>query len=324
MSKKKYIDGILRGNITVLSKAITLVESTLPKHNELSQKIIDKCLPHTGNSIRIGVTGAPGAGKSSFIESFGNHLIKNEKKKVAVLAIDPSSEVTSGSILADKVRMETLSANKNAYIRPTPSSGSLGGVARKTRETVLLCEAAGFNIVIIETVGVGQSEIKVHSMVDFFLLLQLAGAGDEIQGIKRGIMEMADAIAITKADGRNKKNAVLAKKEFENALSLFPSTNSGWKPPVLTCSSLENNGIKKIWEVITEYKKFTKKNNYFNNRRKNQAKFWMHETANEMIKNKFYQNDEIKKKILEFEKMVINEEISSTAAANKLLEIYYK
>ncbi len=324
LKAKEYVDGILDGNITILSQAITLVESTLPKHSEIAQKIVNSCLPQTGNSIRIAITGAPGAGKSTFIESFGSHLVNKEKKKLAVLTIDPTSEITKGSILADKVRMETLSSHKNAYIRPTPSSGSLGGVARKTRETILLCEAAGFDVIIVETVGVGQSEIKVHSMVDFFLLLQLAGAGDEMQGIKRGIMEMADAIAITKADGKNKKNASLAKKEFENALSLFPSNDLGWKPRVSTCSSMENIGIKEIWKTISDYKKLAKNKNYFIKKRKQQAKFWMHETVKDILETSFYKNEEIKKNIVKLEEKVMKGKTSSTVAANKLLKIYSK
>lgn len=324
LSVNQYIDGILDGNITILSKAITLVESTLPKHTKIAQKIINNCLPQTGKSIRIGITGAPGAGKSTFIESLGNFLVNDIKKKLAVLAIDPTSEITKGSILADKVRMGTLSSHKNAYIRPTPSSGSLGGVARKTRETILLCEAAGFNVIIIETVGVGQSEIKVHSMVDFFLLLQLAGAGDEIQGIKRGIMEMADAIAITKADGKNKKEAELAKKEFENALSLFPKSDLDWRPKVLTCSSTENRGINEVWETISDYKKISQKSNKFLEKRKKQAKFWMHETIKDFLENSFYQNEEIKKNIVKLEEKVMNGQISSSAAAHKLLKRYFK
>lgn len=320
---EEYVNGVLCGNITLLSRAITLAESSLSKHQNLAQKIIEKCLSYTGNSIRIGITGSPGSGKSSFIESLGIHLAENKNRKIAVLAIDPSSELTAGSILADKVRMDTLSSHKNAYIRPTPSSGTLGGVAEKTRETILLCEAAGYEVIIIETVGVGQSEIKAHSMVDFFLLLQLAGAGDEIQGIKRGIVEMADLIAITKADGENRKNSELAKSEFENALSLFPPPESGWKPKVVTCSSKENKGIREIWDIIEQYVEMTYKNGFFSNKRKKQAKFWMHESVANRLKADFYENHKVKENIKNMEIMVMNADISPKAAADKLLKIYF-
>ena len=231
----EYVAGILDGNITILSQAVTLVESSLHEHQEIAQEIIEKCLPHAGKSVRVGITGVPGAGKSTSIDSFGMHLI-NAGHKLAVLAIDPSSERSKGSILGDKTRMEALSREKNAFIRPSPSAGSLGGVARKTRETIVLCEAAGFDTIFVETVGVGQSETAVHSMVDFFLLIQLAGTGDELQGIKRGIMEMADGIIINKADGDNIKKAELAAAQFRNALHLFPPSDSGWSPKVLTYS----------------------------------------------------------------------------------------
>src|SRR5512133_2068971 len=245
--KKKYsadefVSGILSGDRTILSQAITLVESSLPQHYETAQVIIEKCLPFSSKSIRIGITGVPGAGKSTFIESFGLHITR-EGRKLAVLTIDPSSEQTKGSILGDKTRMEQLSVHPNAYIRPSPSAGTLGGVARKTRETIILCEAAGFDTILVETVGVGQSETAVHSMVDIFLLLMLAGAGDELQGIKRGIMEMADIIAITKADGPNIIKAEGARTSFQNSLQLFPKSESGWEPCVLTCSAIENKGI---------------------------------------------------------------------------------
>ncbi len=232
-------------------RLLRLIESSLPEHYDKAQTIIEKCLPFSGNSVRIGITGVPGAGKSTFIETFGLHAV-NAGKKVAVLAIDPSSEHTKGSILGDKTRMEKLSIHPNAFIRPSPSAGTLGGVARKTRETIILCEAAGFDTILVETVGVGQSETAVHSMVDFFLLLMLAGAGDELQGIKRGIMEMADTIAITKADGNNIISAENAKSAFQNALNLFPVQQSGWKPRVLTCSALQNTGISEIWDLILE------------------------------------------------------------------------
>lgn len=322
LSLKDYIIGIKEGNRSILSQAITLTESSIPEHQEMAQQIIEKCLPLKGKSIRIGITGVPGVGKSTFIESFGK-LLTNAGNKIAVLAIDPSSERSKGSILGDKTRMEELANDENAFIRPSPSAGSLGGVARKTRETVLLCEAAGFNIIIIETVGVGQSETAVHSMVDFFLLLMLAGAGDELQGIKRGIMEMADLIAITKSDGTNIEKAKAAKTEYQNALHLFPPTPSGWEPKVVTCSSLTKNGIDDIWNEILNYTKLTKQNNYFISRRKEQAKYWMYETINEQLKSKFYQNSSIESVIKEMETQVLNDKLSSFVAAKILLDKYF-
>lgn len=323
ISVDEFVSGILKGNITVLSQAVTLVESNKQEHYQLAQEIIEKCLPHTGNSIRLGITGVPGAGKSTFIESLGMHIIKNGGR-LAVLAIDPSSERTKGSILGDKTRMENLSGEANAYIRPSPSAGTLGGVARKTRESIILCEAAGFNTVFVETVGVGQSETAVHSMVDFFLLILIAGAGDELQGIKRGIMEMSDAIAINKADGDNIKKAKMAQREYSNALHLFPKSESGWDPKVLTCSALKNDGIAEIWDMVKEYLNQTGDNGYFNMRRKRQAKYWMYESINEQLKQGFYNHPEIKIKATALENLVLNEKMSSFVAAGKLLEKYYE
>lgn len=317
----QYVDGILGGDITILSQAVTLVESSKPEHQEIAQEIILKCLPFSGNSVRIGITGVPGVGKSTFIEAMGKY-ITSKGEKLAVLAIDPSSERTKGSILGDKTRMEDLSTDPNAYIRPSPSAGSLGGVARKTRETIVLCEAAGFNHIFIETVGVGQSETAVHSMVDFFLLLMLAGAGDELQGIKRGIMEMADAITINKADGNNIEKAGLARIQYANALHLFPTPESGCTPKVLTCSAYLKTGISEIWDTIDEYLAHVKNNNYFQFRRNEQSKFWMYETINEQLRNNFYHNEQIKALMEESEKKVLNEEISSFVAAKKLLDLY--
>jgi len=321
LSVQQYVDGILDGDITILSQAVTLVESSKPGHQEIAQQIIVKCLPFAGNSVRIGITGVPGVGKSTFIEAMGKH-ITTQGKKLAVLAIDPSSERTKGSILGDKTRMEDLSIDPNAYIRPSPSAGSLGGVARKTRETIVLCEAAGFNHIFIETVGVGQSETAVHSMVDFFLLLMLAGAGDELQGIKRGIMEMADAITINKADGNNIERAGLARIQYMNALHLFPTPESGWTPKVLTCSAFLKTGISEIWNTIDEYLKHVKNNEYFQHRRNEQSKFWIYETINEHLRNDFYQNEQIKTLMDESEQKVIKEEISSFVAAKRLLDFY--
>ncbi len=316
-----YVEGILRGDITLLSKAVTLVESSNPKHQEIAQEIIKLCLPHSGKSVRIGITGVPGVGKSTFIEALGSYITK-QGGKLAVLAIDPSSERSKGSILGDKTRMEELAGDKNAYIRPSPSAGSLGGVARKTRETIILCEAAGFNHIFIETVGVGQSETAVHSMTDFFLLLMLAGAGDELQGIKRGIMEMADLIAINKADGNNLEKAQLAKIQYKNAIHLFPRKETGWEPGVLTCSAVQKSGIAEIWDEIEKYRKLTVANGWFETRRNQQATYWMHETIREQLYRDFYGNHIIKHKIEEYEHLVLNDKISSFAAAGKLLEQY--
>lgn len=323
LSVDDYVKGILEGNFTILSQAVTMVESAKPDHQQIAQQIIEKCLPHAGNSIRLGITGVPGAGKSTFIESLGMHIIRNGGK-LAVLAIDPSSERSKGSILGDKTRMEKLSGEANAYIRPSPSAGSLGGVARKTRETIILCEAAGFDTIFIETVGVGQSETAVHSMVDFFLLLMLAGAGDELQGIKRGIMEMADAITINKADGSNKDRANMAQAEYKSALHLFPPTQSGWVPQVKTCSALYHQGIEEIWNMVLEYVALTKGNEFFNLNRRSQAKYWMYESINEQLRNSFYHHEEIKSKLGLNEQMVLNDEKSSFMAAKDLLDTYFK
>jgi LAO/AO transport system kinase len=322
LSVDEYCEGILQGNRTVLSRAVTLIESNKPEHQVIAQVIISRCLPHSGKSVRIGITGVPGAGKSTFIESFGTYLT-SIGKKLAVLAIDPSSERSKGSILGDKTRMEELSANPNAYIRPSPSSGSLGGVARKTRETILLCEAAGFDTILIETVGVGQSETVVHSMVDFFLLLQISGAGDELQGIKRGIMEMADTIVINKADGDNINRANSAATLYRNALHLFPPTMSGWVPQVKTCSSLRKTGISEVWHCIEDYLALVKGNAFFEERRASQAKYWMSETIEENLKNHFYQDKHVKSALSHLEKKVSGEKISPFVAANELLEKYF-
>ncbi len=317
-----YVDGVLNKNRTILGQAITLIESSLPEHNQLAFQIIEKCLPYARKSVRIGITGVPGAGKSTFIEALGKHTT-NLGRKLAVLAVDPSSERTKGSILGDKTRMEELSADPNAFIRPSPSAGSLGGVAKKTRETIILCEAAGFDTIFIETVGVGQSEIAVHSMVDYFLLLMLAGAGDELQGIKRGIMEMADGIAITKADGENIVKADLAKIEYQNALHLFPPTDSGWSPKVFTCSSLKGIGINTIWESILEYIDFVKANDYFEHRRMQQAKYWMYEYINESLRDNFYNQPYIQEKLTEYENKVLHRKTNSFLAARLLLDEYF-
>jgi len=322
LSAGEYIRGILAGDIPLLSQAITLLESALPAHQELAGEILAGCLPHAGGSIRVGITGVPGVGKSSFIESLGVYLTDNGRK-LAILAIDPSSRKSGGSILGDKTRMERLAASPAAFIRPSPSAGSLGGVASKTRETILLCEAAGFEVVFVETVGVGQSEVAVHSMADFFLLLMLAGAGDEIQGMKRGIMEMADMILITKADGENREQAARAVKEYESALHLFPVPASGWLPRVRTCSVVNNKGIKEAWETILEYVQFTKKNGYFDKKRKEQARYWFFEALNNGLKQHFYGNEKIKRKIAETEKAVIAKKADPYKAARDILNGYF-
>lgn len=319
-SVDEYVTQILQGNITFLSRAITLVESTNVKHQKKANEILERCLPYANNSVRIGITGVPGVGKSTFIEAFGKHLT-SKGNKVAVLAVDPSSSVNKGSILGDKTRMEQLVTDENAFIRPSPSGTSLGGVAQKTRESIILCEAAGFNTIIIETVGVGQSETVVHSMVDFFLLLKLAGAGDELQGIKRGIIEMADAIVINKADGDNVKNAKIAKVEFNRALHLYPLKDSKWQPKVLTASALQNLNIDKVDEMIAEYLQITKSNNYFTEKRNEQNTFWLLSTINQQLKDNFYNNPIINS---ELSKEIINLKNGKTTpfnAAKRLLNL---
>ncbi|MCX7863038.1 MAG: methylmalonyl Co-A mutase-associated GTPase MeaB [Bacteroidales bacterium] len=314
-----YIKGILDGNLSVLSKAITLIESYKHEHRILARIIVEKCLPYSGNSIRIGVTGVPGVGKSTFIEHFGQ-LIVNKNHKLAVLAVDPSSEKTKGSILGDKTRMENLSVHPNAFIRPSPSGCTLGGVARRTRESIILCEAAGFDVIMIETVGVGQSETVVNQMVDVFLLLMLAGSGDELQGIKRGIMEMADIIVITKADGDNIKRCEIAAHEFKNALHYMPLPESGWTPQVLTCSSITGFGMNELWQMLQQYFELVKSTQYFNIRRNTQAKHWMYETFNDLIKEELLQNKELNQIIAQYEQLVLNNKISSIAAAEAIFQ----
>ena len=322
-SAEELIAGILAQDKVALSRAITLVESTNLTHLAKANEIINGCLPYANQSIRIGITGVPGVGKSTFIEAFGKHLT-SLGKKVAVLAVDPSSTISHGSILGDKTRMEELVKDENAFIRPSASGETLGGVARKTRETIILCEACGFDTIIIETVGVGQSETAVHSMVDFFLLLKISGAGDELQGIKRGIMEMADTIVINKADGDNINKAKLAKTEFNRALHLFPAKSSGWIPTASTCSSYTKEGIDNVWKIIADYFELVKSNNYFEEKRQNQNQFWMMETINEQLKSHFYTHPEIISLLEENKKAVQNNELSPFTAAMSLLEKYFK
>jgi LAO/AO transport system kinase len=319
---QELVDGILAGDKTALSRAITLVESTNPSHLEKANDVITQCLPHADKSVRVGITGVPGVGKSTFIEAFGKHLT-SLGRKVAVLAVDPSSSLSHGSILGDKTRMEELVKDENAYIRPSASGDTLGGVARKTREAIILCEACGFDTIIIETVGVGQSETAVHSMVDFFLLLKISGAGDELQGIKRGIMEMADLIVINKADGDNIKRARLAKTEFNRALHLFPAKSSGWQPTVTTCSAITHDGVPEVWTTINEYLDLTKDNGFFDLRRSEQNSYWLTETINEQLKNNFYSREDIAALLEQNKKAVQNNELSPFAAAGILLERYF-
>ncbi|GAA3589527.1 methylmalonyl Co-A mutase-associated GTPase MeaB [Flavivirga amylovorans] len=320
INTEALVTSILNKDITALSRAITLVESKNPKHLEKANTIIKACLPYANKSIRIGITGVPGVGKSTFIETFGKHLT-SKGKRIAVLAIDPSSSLTKGSILGDKTRMDDLVKDDNAFIRPSASGDSLGGVARKTREAIILCEAAGFDVIIIETVGVGQSETTVHSMVDFFLLLKLAGAGDELQGIKRGIIEMADAIAINKADGDNLKHAKLAKVEFNRALHLYPEKSSDWQPKVTICSALKNEGIDAIWELILDYIAITSKNNHFNAKRNEQNKFWLIQTIEEQLKSTFFNRPEVKTALENQLQLIKDNKTTPFAAADYLLSL---
>ncbi len=319
-----YVQGILEQNRTILSMAITLVESQLPAHRQLAQDIIEQCLPHAGQSVRIGITGVPGVGKSTFIESFGSFLTQEQGKRLAVLAIDPSSQRTKGSILGDKTRMEKLTSDAHAFIRPSPSAGSLGGVAQKTRESIVLCEAAGFDVILVETVGVGQSEIAVHGMVDFFLLLMLAGAGDELQGIKRGIMEMADAIIINKADGDNKRKADLARQEYANALHLFPPAESGWTPQTHTCSSYTGDGIANAWDMIQSYMLHTKSSGYFEHKRNQQNVMVLKESIEQGLKSNFYNNEAVKALQTKITEEVLQQKVSAYKAAELLMQTYLK
>lgn len=323
LSVEELTDGILKGDVTLLARAITLVESTNPEHLQKSYKIIENCLPYASGSIRIGITGVPGVGKSTFIERFGT-VKTSQGTKVAVLAVDPTSSLSKGSILGDKTRMPELANDPMAFIRPSPSGDSLGGVARKTRESIILCEAAGYEIILIETVGVGQSETAVHSMADFFLLLKLAGAGDELQGIKRGIMEMADAIVINKAEGANLKRAQIAKSDFERALHLYPPKENGWTPKVLTCSAMENQGIKEIWDIIDEYLELSRSNEGFKNKRKEQNKYWFMQTVENLVTQQFYGDKRIQKQLESLTEQVESSKISPFRAAEELLKNYGK
>ncbi len=323
LSAGDYVEGIVRGDVTTLSRAVTLVESVLPEHQAVAQEVIEKCLPYSGHSVRVGISGVPGAGKSTSIDVLGVRLLENYGGKLAVLAIDPSSEKTKGSILGDKTRMEKLSVHPRSFIRPSPTAGSLGGVARKTRETIILCEAAGFNHVFVETVGVGQSETACHSMVDFFLLIQLAGTGDELQGIKRGIMEIADGIAINKADGDNVERARLAASQFRNALHLFPVPESGVLPQVLCYSGFYETGIDEVLKMIFDHVAAVKRSGYFDERRNEQSKYWMYESVNESLRNSFYHNRRVRQMVGGMEDEVLRGGITSFTGAKRLLEAYF-
>lgn len=322
LNLEQFVDGIQQGNTIVLSQAITLIESRQNKHQILAQQIIEECLPLSGKSLRIGLTGTPGVGKSTFIDSFGQVLLQ-EGRRVAVLAIDPSSQLTKGSILGDKTRMETLSKDPNVFIRPSAAGDSLGGVARKTRESIILCEAAGFDTIIVETVGVGQSEVAVHSMVDFFLLLLLPNSGDELQGIKRGVMEMADLIAINKADGANIDAAKLAKKQCRNGLHMFPPKKSGWTATAELCSALEQKGLDLLWKHILSYQNQTTINGYFQQHRQEQAKYWLEESISQQLKQVFFKHPQIKVEFEMIEARVLNGALSPFKAAELLMDVFF-
>ena len=321
LTTENLLEGILNQDMSSLSAAITILESTKPLDRAVANELIKRCIEFSGKSIRIGITGVPGVGKSTFIESFGQLLVQ-KGKKVAILAIDPSSSSTGGSILGDKTRMQELSQLENVFIRPSPAGHTLGGVARKTRESIYLCEAAGFDVILVETVGVGQSETMVHSMVDFFLLLMLSGAGDELQGIKRGIMEMADALVITKADGENIKRANLARREYKNALHLFPPKSNQWTPAATTCSSIDKTNIEEVWKIVESFENHTKLNDSFESNRKEQDKFWLKETLEEMILSGFYSNDNLLAELKNIQQAITDGKESSFSAAEKLYAIY--
>jgi LAO/AO transport system kinase len=320
LSADEYIKGVLAGDRIILSRAITLIESQLSQDKILAQEVLERILPFAGKSIRIGITGVPGVGKSTFIEAFGKH-ITTQNKKIAVLAIDPSSQRTSGSIMGDKTRMEELAHESKAYIRPSPSGTSLGGVANKTRETMLLCEAAGFEVIIVETVGVGQSETVVKGMVDFFLLLMLSGAGDELQGIKRGIMEMADAVVITKTDGDNIQRAKNARMEYVHALHLYPPTQNNWYPPVLTCSALNKTGLLEIWEMILDFASKMKENGFWESNRKEQNLAWMYAYVRQTLESQFFDNQVVKDNISIIEAKILAGELLPIQGAKVLFSM---
>jgi LAO/AO transport system kinase len=322
LSRQAYVDGILRGERTILAQAITLVESMRPDDADLAHDVLEACLPSTGNSLRVGITGVPGAGKSSLIEALGLHLIRECGEKVAVLAVDPSSLISGGSILGDKTRMEALAVDEAAFIRPSPAGRSLGGVARRTRETMLLCEAAGYRNIIVETVGVGQSETAVRSMVDFFLLLVLTGAGDELQGMKRGVMEMADLVAVNKADGANYENAARTRMEVESALHFFPLPVTGWVPRAVTCSAHTRLGITDLWSFVRQHADLLKTNGWWERVRRQQVKSWMDEIIAQELERRFRNHPAVRERLEKVEKDVLEGRTSSFRAAYRLLDWY--
>ncbi|MCC3152908.1 methylmalonyl Co-A mutase-associated GTPase MeaB [Hymenobacter sp. BT770] len=319
LSATEYAEGILAGNRTVLGRAITLAESTLPTDQALTQDVLQAVLPHTGRCLRVGITGVPGVGKSTFIEALGRYLVETLGKKLAVLAVDPSSQRGGGSILGDKTRMPWLAAHPAAFIRPSPAGGSLGGVARATREALLLCEAAGHDVIFVETVGVGQSETTVHGMVDFFLLLLLAGAGDELQGLKRGIMEMADAVCITKADHGNEQAARRARVDYQNALHLFPPAPSGQPQPVLLTSAVSGTGLAEVWEAIEHYAAATRQSGYFQQRRQQQQLQWLHQSIVQELEMRFYADGAVRARLPAIKQAVAAGRLTPFAAATELL-----
>jgi len=316
-----YVEGVLSGDRVMLARTITLIESSAKKHRDLAEEVLKRLMPHTGNSIRVGITGVPGAGKSTLIEAFGSMLCE-DGHKVAVLAIDPSSSVTGGSILGDKTRMEKLARNPKAFVRPSPSGGTLGGVTRKTRETMLVCEAAGYDVILIETVGTGQNEVAVRSMVDFFLVIALTGAGDELQGMKKGVMELADAIFINKADGENKKRAMQARAEYNRVLYFLQSPTEGWKPKAYTCSALTGENIREIWEVIKEFEEVTKESGVFEKRRSEQMIEWFDWMIEDELKRRFFENESVKELLPKLRSDILHANISPTQAVKKIMEIY--
>jgi len=313
-----YVQGVIGGNRLVMAKTITLIESILPEHQETAQAVLDALLPHTGKAVRLGITGVPGAGKSTFIESFGT-MLTEKGHRVAVLAVDPSSPRTGGSILADKTRMEKLSVNERAFIRPSPSGGTLGGVARKTRETMMICEAAGYDVILVETVGVGQSEVAVASMVDFFLVLMIAGAGDEIQGIKKGVLELADAIAVNKADGDNVERAKLARAQYETAMHLLSPPSPDWSTPVLLCSSLTGAGLEEIWGVVLKHRRIMNDKGELERKRSEQSRLWMWALVKEGLEAWFAKNAQVVNLLPLIEKEVVNGKITATSGAARIL-----
>ncbi len=324
LSLQDYKDGILEGNRMILAQAITLVESNSPAHFEMAQELLTSLLPYTGKSFRIGITGVPGAGKSSFIETFGTMLCNEKQKKVAVLAVDPSSSITGGSVLGDKTRMENLSRCANAFIRPSPSGCMLGGVARKSRETMLLCEAAGFEVILIETVGVGQSEVAVRSMTDFFLLIQLAVQGDELQGIKKGVIELADGILVNKCDGNLVEKSNLKKAELAGVLHFLTSQTPGWHPFCETCSAHTGMGMERAWELLLDFKNKIEANGYFQKQRSKQNIEWFKFLMEQEVLRRFFATEGVENAIAHYQKLIQSADITATKAVCNILEAYSK